>query len=443
MRIIIGTGGCGFQRINTLLNTLGQGTSFKIMPRKMQNSFEIDYGKFIDEKLSNPNGILIGSFYLKNLENTITNKPNVRVLCLRGDKEKTVESLMIHWGFRNPLIKDRSKYSRYNLNFFDDYSGMDNRESICKYYDEYYSEVERLQNLFPNIIKVINSKDYFDNEEIQRDANIFINVNGSVIETKYSVKDSGVVTTSLHGGLGNNLFQIIEPLVFAEINGLSEPEFKTWDCSLLPVCNNSDIILGGHGGSWENFNNAFKNVTFTETETADFDTKFVINDMFDFQILHKYRNIIIDKFEPSEQMVSYITKKHGHLLKDSCSLHIRTWNSKGDVHDMPLKGDYYVKALAEIENKNILVFTDSIKHCKETLHSLMGQYPDKEFHLIDEDQFVSLFMIAMCENNIVNISTFSFWGAYLNKKQPNNKTVVPSNFGHPPNMLCYDEWIKV
>tara|TARA_R110001599_G_scaffold171171_1_gene361688 strand:- start:473 stop:805 length:333 start_codon:yes stop_codon:yes gene_type:complete len=110
---------------------------------------------------------------------------------------------------------------------------------------------------------------------------------------------------------------------------------------------------------------------------------------------------------------------------------------------MPLRADYYIKALSNIDNKNILVFTDNIHHCNLTLSGLVSRFPDKNFHLIDEDQFVSLFMISMCDNNIVNISTFSFWGAYLNKKQPNNRTIVPSNFGHPPNMLCYDEWIKI
>ena len=51
-------------------------------------------------------------------------------------------------------------------------------------------------------------------------------------------------------------------------------------------------------------------------------------------------------------------------------------------------------------------------------------------------------MISMCDKNIVNISTFSFWGAFLNKKQ-NNNIIIPHNFGHEPNMLGDINWIKV
>ena len=200
MRIVIGTGGCGFQRINHLLNTLGQGTSFKIMPRKMQNSFEIEHGRFIAQKLSRADGILIGSFYLRYIEGVIKSK-NAKILCLKGNKEKTIESLMIHWGFRNPLIKVRNNYSRYNLKFFEDYHGMSNRESIEKYYDDYYVEVRRLQKLYPNAIKIVNSKEYFEDEEIQSDANTFIGVNESIIDQRYIVKDGRTITTSLHGGL--------------------------------------------------------------------------------------------------------------------------------------------------------------------------------------------------------------------------------------------------
>jgi len=441
MRFIIGTGGCGFQRISHIMGSLGQKPNYKISPRKMQNSFEIGYNNFIGNKLNNNHEILIGPFYLKHLKSIIT--PSTKIICLKGDKEKTVNSLMVHFGFRNPLIKDRSNYSRYNLDFFDDYYGMDNLESINHYYEDYYSEVEKLKTEYPNNILIVTPKNYFEDEDTQKEVNTFLGVNGIVMNDIYKLKDEVKITTSLHGGLGNNLFQMIEALVFAEINDLPEPEFKTWDCGLLPSCNNSDTILGGHGGTWEDFNNSFKNIKFSEPAVADFDTKFIVNDMFDFKILHKYRDIILEKFKPSEDIVNYVNEKYSNILVDSSSLHIRTWNSKGDVHDMPLKDDYYVKSLSEIESKNIIVFTDNIKNCRSTLNSLMNQFPNKSFHLINENQFVSLFMISMCENNIVNISTFSFWGAYLNKNQPNNVTTVPSNFGHLPNMLCFDEWVKI
>ena len=441
MRLIIGSGGCGFQRIHQIINRLGNNTVYKINPIKMQNSFEINYNEFINRQLNNEQSILIGHFYLKNIETIINKNPNSKILCLKGDKTRTINSLKIHFGFRNPLIKIRGEYSRYNLDFFDDYSNYDSESSLDKYYDDYYFKIEDLKNKFPNNILIVDSRLYFEDINIQKNSNTFLGVSDVIIEDKYKIKDDITITVSLHGGLGNNLFQMIECLVFCELNNLPEPIFKTWGCGELPISNNADVILGGHGGSWKDFNNSFKNINFTPPSESDFDTKFVINDMFDFGILNKYRDIILDKFKPSDTVTKYITEKYDDILKDSCSLHIRTWTSKGDVHSMPLDVNYYHKALSLVDSKNILVFTDNIQNCKFILNPLINSFNDKTFRIIDENQFISLFMISMCDKNIVNISTFSFWAAYLNKNQ--NNIIIPNNFGHGPNMLGNNNWIKL
>ena len=62
MRLIIGSGACGFQRVNQIINRLGNSTVFKINPVKMQNSFEVDYNTFIGRTLGNQQPILIGHF---------------------------------------------------------------------------------------------------------------------------------------------------------------------------------------------------------------------------------------------------------------------------------------------------------------------------------------------------------------------------------------------
>jgi hypothetical protein len=440
MRLIIGTGGCGFQRINQIMNRLGQETNFKISPVKMQNSIQVNYESFIGNL---KNGVLIGSFYLNNIENCINQNQNCKIICLKGDKNKTIESLFIHFGFRNPLISNRNKYSRYNLNFFSDYSEINNSvDAISKYYDDYYNKCEEFRKQFPNNIIIVNSKDYFEDINSQKECNNFFGIDQTIVEEKYFINDKLEITTSLHGGLGNNLFQMVEPLIFSEIHNLPAPIFSTWDCSELPSCNGSDIILGGHGGTWEDFSNSFKHVNFIGPTKANFDTKFVINDMFDFKILHKYKHIILKKFEPSDDVMKHIEANYSNILNDSCSLHIRTCKSPGDTHVVHLDQNYYENALNTITSKNILVFTDNISECYNILDPLIKKFNNKCFHLINENQFISLFLMSMCDNNILNISTFSFWGGYLNKKQ-NNKIIIPSNFGHNPNMLCDDEWIKI
>jgi hypothetical protein len=442
MRLIIGTGGCGFQRINQIMNRLGHPTSFKVNPVKMQNSSQVNFETFIKSKLNNTNEILIGHFYIDYIKGIILNNPSSKIICLKGNRERTINSLFLHFGFRNPLISNRGNYSRYNLNFFKDYSTYESKQSLESYYDDYYNEIETLKKEFENNIIIVDSEKYFHEFDYQENVNSFLNVHGAITEEKYQIKDNYDITCSLHGGLGNNLFQMIEPLIFCHINGLPSPTFNSWDCVDLPKCNNSDIILGGHGGTWKDFSNSFKNLTFTDTKIASFDTKFMINDMFDFGVLNKYRDIILNKFEPSDEILKYIFEKYENIFIDSCSLHIRTWTSLGDVHSMPLDNSYYEKSLSIINSKNVLVFTDNIINCQPILNYLSNKFTDKNFKIIDENQFISLFMISMCEKNIVNISTFSFWGAFLNKNQ-NNNIIIPNNFGHGPNMVGELNWIKI
>ena len=160
MRFIIGTGCCGFQRIHHMLNRMGHNTLYKVSPIKMQNSIQVNYDNFIRNSWNN--NIVIGPFYLRKVEDAINRDNSTKIICLKGDKKKTIESLFIHFGFRNPLISDRSKWTRYNLDFFPDYSIYSNSiDAITKYYDDYYNTCEELKSKYPNNIMIVESKKYF------------------------------------------------------------------------------------------------------------------------------------------------------------------------------------------------------------------------------------------------------------------------------------------
>jgi hypothetical protein len=61
---------------------------------------------------------------------------------------------------------------------------------------------------------------------------------------------------------------------------------------------------------------------------------------------------------------------------------------------------------------------------------------------IDEDPYISIHMMGMCDKHILSNSTLSFWGAYLDKKQENEHTYIhPSFFDlHPHSMIPYNKW---
>ena len=75
----------------------------------------------------------------------------------------------------------------------------------------------------------------------------------------------------------------------------------------------------------------------------------------------------------------------------------------------------------------------------------MKKFSNKEFHLIDENQFKSIFMMSICKHHILHVSTMSFWGAYLDTKQE-GKTFYHVNFDkcHTDRMISGElGWIKI
>ena len=88
-----------------------------------------------------------------------------------------------------------------------------------------------------------------------------------------------------------------------------------------------------------------------------------------------------------------------------------------------------------------LVFSDDIDWCK-------GVFRGDRFTFIEgEKDYIDLYIMSQCKNNIIANSTFSWWGAWLNKNK-NKKIVAPKKwFGslisHNTKDLIPKEWIKV
>jgi len=158
----------------------------------------------------------------------------------------------------------------------------------------------------------------------------------------------------------------------------------------------------------------------------------------------KYKKQLIDCLKFKDYIVE---KGNDKLLKYKTpltSIHVR----RTDYLNHPCWGDlikegYYEKAIENInENEEVLVFSDDVDFAKDYFKN------KKNFNIIDEDEYISLYMMTKCEKHIIANSSFSWMGAYLSGKEnitcPN--PWFPSFFPKPNNIqkdVSKPEWRKI
>lgn len=267
-----------------------------------------------------------------------------------------------------------------------------------------------------------------------------------------------MIITKLQGGLANQLFQ------FAYGKSLS----LKYNTPLY--IDNSFYMSHQFGSTKRNFSlNKFPNLDYTimpnernislwNNENKKVNTR--INDNFHYKEL-KYNensNYYLDGYWQSEKYfkeISDILKKElspseEDLIRlkeiipnNSVSLHIRRTDYVTSNGFHPVQSiEYYKKALSLIgDYENIVVFSDDIPWCKENLKF------DSMIFIDGYDDVEDLWLMSLCDHNIIANSSFSWWGAWLNNN-PNKKVIAPKNwFGKQSNLnqsdIIPDSWIKI
>jgi hypothetical protein len=83
-------------------------------------------------------------------------------------------------------------------------------------------------------------------------------------------------------------------------------------------------------------------------------------------------------------------------------------------------------------NTKYFIFSDDIEWCKQ---NFIGE---NYIFVENEEDYISLYMISLCKDNINANSTFSWWGSWLNKND-NKKVIFPSLwFGEKKKLITKD-----
>jgi len=117
----------------------------------------------------------------------------------------------------------------------------------------------------------------------------------------------------------------------------------------------------------------------------------------------------------------------GRIKPGVASIHVR----RGDYIQPHLSGcynilgmDYYTKAMEIIKARKYLVFSDDIMWCKKN-------FVGDKFTFVENDKdYIDLYIMSKCENNIIANSSFSWWAAWLNKN-PSKTVIAPKKWFGP------------
>lgn len=154
------------------------------------------------------------------------------------------------------------------------------------------------------------------------------------------------------------------------------------------------------------------------------------------------RDVILKEFEPIHEIAfpKYLTDTIAGT--ESVSVHIRRGDFKKTK--IMLNQNYYTAAMKivtdKISNPVWVVFSDDISYVKE-------KYPFGENTIFIDDtyklkDYEQLILMSKCKNNIIANSTFSWWGAWLNRHE-NHHVVAPRNWFSSQKNIVPDSWIKI
>ena len=257
------------------------------------------------------------------------------------------------------------------------------------------------------------------------------------------------------GGLGNMMFVIAAIENLAKVNN-NKAYFPNVKSHLKKVQDDRTRIYPNSDVSTLDYLKIFKNFNWNDQGNAtgkiicpfhytpiDYRDGIIYHGYFQTEKYFPNREHILYVFEPSSFVLEKI-EKYKHLLEgETCAIHVRrgdyslSQESKHHTKNM----EWYRSAMDIIKADKYIVFSDDVEYVK-------SNFIGDNFSFISDKDYVELFLMSMCKHNIISSSSFSWWGAWLNKN-PNKKVIAPAKWfgkidpGYPDFDIVPNNWIKL
>ncbi len=154
------------------------------------------------------------------------------------------------------------------------------------------------------------------------------------------------------------------------------------------------------------------------------------------------RKILLKEIRPKQKIK--ISRELKDLLSDKeiVSVHIRRGDYVKIGNELSLK--YYQKAFETIEkdyaHPKYLFFSDDIEWVKEQFKEMKDIYFISDYGQFED--YEELMIMSSCRSNIIANSTFSWWGAWLNRN-PQKLVIAPKKWISTQKNIIPDDWITI
>ena len=254
-----------------------------------------------------------------------------------------------------------------------------------------------------------------------------------------------MLTCNLVGGLGNKMFQIATTYSLSlDNNDTCVFEFSEQANAHQNITTYLDNIFRNVNFGISDCNLIYQEPHFHYSKIPYMDNLRLLGYFQSDKYFNKHREQILELFSIDDTNKKYISNKYGGLLEhNTCSLHIRRGDYLGlPSHHPTCDVEYYVEAMKQLNPDTVyLVFSNDIDWCK---NNFIG---DNFIFISGESDYVDMWLMSLCNNNIIANSSFSWWGAWLNQNEE-KKVIAPkrwfgSAINHNIEDLISKEWVII
>lgn len=259
-----------------------------------------------------------------------------------------------------------------------------------------------------------------------------------------------MISTNHRGGIGNVMFKLAAVVSTALSNKVDytfskdftrpgiDPDYDNYTLNLL----RNFTFQNNLEGNWVTYTEPgfhYTPINYTPGTNLLLDGFFQSEKYF---IDHKQH--IIDLFKPTEKHKQQILEAYPEI-SEFVSIHVRRGDYLNFPDHHPQMSQDYFESSSEIVglDKTFLIFSDDLEGCKNLFNFL----PNKYFFTTQSD-WMDMYIMSMCGDNIICNSSFSWWAAYLNEN-PMKKIIAPkqwfgSKYSHYDTSDLYPStWLKL